>query len=331
MGTSVLVLAVGGSSVDRIVGLDGIRHDGVCGGNAFFSAAGAAIWLDPNAIAIATRHGDDFPPTCREGFESAGFDVAEVQVASGRSSHGFDARYDAEQIRTLTVEGETRNERNDVAAAWPFGTPTPELDPIVDMERLAGWPDLQGAHVAPIGLHATFENLEHLRSRTRWRQIDPGEESVAWSVDDRSRILADVDGYLPSQHEVGFARTGSWLELCRDVAARGPSVVAIRLGREGSFVFDRRSDRGALIPPVPVAPVDPTGAGDAYCGGFLAGMVLSGDAMVAALLATVAAAAAVESVGPVPATADLEIQRERLRWLSARTGQPIPVGIGGTS
>ena len=35
--------------------------------------------------------------------------------------------------------------------------------------------------------------------------------------------------------------------------------------------------------------VDPTGAGDAYCGGFIVGSLLSGSAVIAAACGTVAA------------------------------------------
>jgi len=47
-----------------------------------------------------------------------------------------------------------------------------------------------------------------------------------------------------------------------------------------------------------VSAVDPTGAGDAFCGGFLAGLMMLRDIAAAACLGTISASFAVESFGP---------------------------------
>ena len=59
-----------------------------------------------------------------------------------------------------------------------------------------------------------------------------------------------------------------------------------------------RSSACFHIPAVPLNLRDPTGAGDAYCGGFLAGLVATDDPLCAALCGTVSASFAVESFGP---------------------------------
>ena len=52
------------------------------------------------------------------------------------------------------------------------------------------------------------------------------------------------------------------------------------------------------VPALPVVAIDPTGAGDAFCGGFLAGLMRTGDAFAAACFGTVSASFAVEAFGP---------------------------------
>jgi len=46
--------------------------------------------------------------------------------------------------------------------------------------------------------------------------------------------------------------------------------------------------------------VDVTGAGNAYCGGLITGLIETGDIQRAASMATVSAAIAIEQVGPPP-------------------------------
>ena len=48
---------------------------------------------------------------------------------------------------------------------------------------------------------------------------------------------------------------------------------------------------------MPVDTVDTIGAGDAYCGGFLAGLVETGDPLEAGLRGTVSASFAVQGYG----------------------------------
>ena len=56
----------------------------------------------------------------------------------------------------------------------------------------------------------------------------------------------------------------------------------VKLGSEGVLVWDRASSRAVPVPAVPAETLDPTGAGDGFCGGVLAGLVETGDPLIAA-------------------------------------------------
>jgi sugar/nucleoside kinase (ribokinase family) len=75
----------------------------------------------------------------------------------------------------------------------------------------------------------------------------------------------------------------------------GPSVVAVKLGEAGSFV-DGPEWRG-YIPAFAVQVVDTTGAGDAYCGGFLAAVLAGRDLEDAGRFASAVGAMCVTAVG----------------------------------
>jgi sugar/nucleoside kinase (ribokinase family) len=67
-------------------------------------------------------------------------------------------------------------------------------------------------------------------------------------------------------------------EVLRFWAGLGPRAVAIRRGAHGSYVWDAEAPMAWHIPPLPVTVVDPTGAGNAYGGGWCVGWQRTRDA-----------------------------------------------------
>ena len=53
----------------------------------------------------------------------------------------------------------------------------------------------------------------------------------------------------------------------------GADLVVLKLGAEGSLAYRRADDTVARAAPARADIVDPTGSGDAFCGGFVAGLV----------------------------------------------------------
>jgi 2-dehydro-3-deoxygluconokinase len=90
----------------------------------------------------------------------------------------------------------------------------------------------------------------------------------------------------------------------------------IKRGEQGQALFDANNQSRWLIPAYPVRPVDVTGAGHVYCGGFVAAYGQHNDPIEAALSASAAASIAVEGVGisyPMEAMPGLvEARRNRL-------------------
>jgi ribokinase len=105
-------------------------------------------------------------------------------------------------------------------------------------------------------------------------------------------LLSLTDIVIPNQHELSLL--GGSEHLLR----RGPRAVIVTLGREGAMWFSATGS--TEIPPLPVEPVDTTGAGDAFCGAFCARLA-AGDPIGTALSwAAVAGALATTVAGAVP-------------------------------
>jgi ribokinase len=105
-------------------------------------------------------------------------------------------------------------------------------------------------------------------------------------------LLSLTDIVIPNQHEL------SLLGGSEDLLRRGPRAVIVTLGSEGAMWFSATGS--TEIPPLPVEPVDTTGAGDAFCGAFCARLA-AGDPIGTALSwAAVAGALATTVAGAVP-------------------------------
>lgn len=163
-----------------------------------------------------------------------------------------------------------------------------------------------GLHIAPSSIRAQRYLPEVARRHgVSVVSADPGERAM------RPRLmpyveamLAQVDVFLPSVQEVGslfhdepakvdVQQCAAWF------AERGPRVVVLKLGSDGALVHERSSRRFWRVPALPVRVVDVTGAGDAFCGGFMADFIAHGDPVRAAIAGAVAASLAIQDYGPL--------------------------------
>ena len=128
--------------------------------------------------------------------------------------------------------------------------------------------------------------------------LDPHDEYIQGAEATLFDLLGLVDLFLPSRLEAAllFGRDAPE-EAARAFAARGPRAVVVKLGADGCLVYGHGQAAPVHVPAVPVEAVDPTGAGDAFCGAFGASYARSKDLLDAACRATVAASFVVEHRG----------------------------------
>ncbi|MBU1492785.1 MAG: ribokinase [Actinobacteria bacterium] len=91
-----------------------------------------------------------------------------------------------------------------------------------------------------------------------------------------TRVLARVDVLIPNRTELAVL-TGSPEPRTVEDAARlastieGPRAVIVTLGADGALLVE--GGEAVHVPAVPVEPIDPTGAGDAFCAGVADALV----------------------------------------------------------
>ena len=139
---------------------------------------------------------------------------------------------------------------------------------------------------------------------------------------DFDAALAAADIVKPSRAALaGLVEGDSDEALARALAERtGAQVVVLTLGERGSVVF---ADAAAVrVPAAKVRAVDTTGAGDAFLGGFLAGLHAGLGFADAARLGNACGAACCEQLGAFPEQP--ERARARVLELHATLGGSVP-------
>lgn len=140
---------------------------------------------------------------------------------------------------------------------------------------------------------AAFKGAQIARKAKRLVSYDPNIRLKLWPISTARSVvnytLGIVDICLPSLEDAKIM-TGraSPDEAAEAILKRGPEVVALKLGSKGCLVRSRNEK--FKVPGFEVDVVDTTGAGDAFDGAFLAGLVEGRELKEASRFANAAAA-----------------------------------------
>lgn len=86
--------------------------------------------------------------------------------------------------------------------------------------------------------------------------------------------------------------------MAEAVAGYGCEIIVIKRGEGGQMLYDAAARTRWEVTAYPSRMVDPTGAGDAFCGGFLSGYRRTYDPLEAMLYGNISASLVVEGNGP---------------------------------
>jgi 2-dehydro-3-deoxygluconokinase len=198
---------------------------------------------------------------------------------------------------------------------------------IVDVDRAATdgvFVDARWLHLTGItpalstdAHHAARQAVELARTLDLTVSFDVNLRRRLWSDDEAAPIVRkfaeNADVVLGSPDELAVV-TGLTTEdpetLASAVLALGPSMVVVKLGHGGA-VGAERGGRPISLPALPVGTVlDPVGAGDGFCAGFIAARLEGADLATALRTGNACGAAAVAAVGDLTGLPDsVEVAR----------------------
>lgn len=314
----VRLFTAGGMIIDNVVSADGTVHRETLGGNGVYSAAGARLWLDDVGI-VAVVPGN-YPAQWIQALRDAGIDTDGVSARDEdvTCSEWFFYSSDGSRADRLYAEPGTFEAMGFVgdhldprqAVAFETGLrarPVAGLDfaafrrlhPVRTADVPAAYRQAIGVHLAPNRPAAQIAMVQDLHQPGRRITLDPGSHAAELMEAALSGWLPLLDAVLPSEKELRVMVPGSSnLEGLAQLRRAGACVAVVKLAAAGAMLDAGAPPGPTTVPIISVQAVDPTGAGDAFCGGFLAGLVATADPVCAAICGTVSASFAVESFGP---------------------------------
>jgi sugar/nucleoside kinase (ribokinase family) len=284
--------------IDDIVFHDGRTLMGVLGGGGPQTAFGMKLWAT-GGVGLCGGVGMDFPAEAQTWLDTMGIDSAGLRRDPAHNS------LRAWQI----IEADGR--RTQVWRTQGATIPT-HLALTPDQVTAPYW-SARGFH---FGVHPESPNLrimQALQAHGVTVSVEPFREASRPLADAELRVLlTSCTIFSPNLVEAEtLVGSGEPMTLLRRLTEAGASIVALRMGAEGSLVHRAATGETHYIPAVKTTVVDPVGAGNAYCGALLVGWQETGDLRRAGLYASVAASFLVEQYGLPAPRADLRIEAAR--------------------
>jgi sugar/nucleoside kinase (ribokinase family) len=247
------------------VGLDDVKTpfgavEGVLGGAASYFALSAALYDPVDCVAVV---GADFPQRYLDELHARRIDTAGVRIVPGQTFRwGGEYHLDMNTRDTLFTE------------LGVFADFHPEVP-----EAYRGAPLVFLANIQPA------LQLDVLRQTAgdavKLRALDTMNLWIATARADLDAVVRGVDVVLIAEEEARqYAGTPSLRAAARTILGMGPKMLVVKQGSYGALLFGADGSFFAA-PAYPLEEVrDPTGAGDAFAGGFLGylGQRLSGGA-----------------------------------------------------
>jgi len=312
------LVTVGGLTIDNVIAADGTVALARVGGNAAYSGVGARCFV--GGVGLVSMAVASFPQETLDRLEANGLSLEGVVRRPERLRYADWFVYDEagdrlEHLRSLPGDlaaagfDATRLTREEVArwVALLRAGPGPDepsysqfrhAHPMSVAQVPARYRAARGVHLAPSRIDVVAAMAEHFAPTGMTVTLDPGWQLARTPLDELAPLLARVDAFLPSAVELASLLPDTGIdEALRVLSGLTRGTAAVKLGPSGARVWDRAHGVSVAVPALKVAAVDPTGAGDSWSGGFLAGLVETGDPVRAAAYGAVAAARIVTRFG----------------------------------
>lgn len=239
------VLVVGSVALDSVETPAG-GVDRVVGGSATFFSAAASLLTGVRVVGVV---GDDYPLDRLRFLQERDVDLTGLARVPGKSFF-WAGRYHAGLRERTTL----------ATRLGVFATFNPVVPP--------AFRDSETVFLGNIDPVLQLGVLDQVRS-PRLVAADTMNFWIDGARDALTEVLARIDILFVNDEEaVQLARGGDVARAAAWIRDRGPGLVVVKQGDQGATLFADGWTFSCPAYPVPVV-VDPTGAGDAFAGGFL--------------------------------------------------------------
>ena len=306
----------------------------VAGGDVLYAAGGLLPW-DGN-VGLVSRVGEDFPRPWLKDIQGRGLDIGGIEILERsldlRAFRAYGENFDVTHgspVSQFARRGLTFPKvllgYQDPSEMEPDPRAPDILSPVATAIPI-DYRDARAVHLCPLD----FVTHNHLTTAfggglVGTLTLDPSPAYMIPSFfRDLRVIVTRLTAFLPSEEELRglfWGQTHDLWEMAAAVGEYGCDIIVIKRGGHGQSILDVKGKHRWEIPAYPARSADPTGVGDAFCGGFLAGFRKTYDPVQAALRGNVSASLKLEGSGafypldilPGLAEARLNVLRDLVR------------------
>jgi len=308
----------------------------VIGGNLVYTAVGLRLWQ--SGAGLVARIGEDYPHSWLEKLVDFGFDRRGIKVLP----ENFDLRF-----FTAYTDPVTRTHDSPISHFARLGIPFPKSllgysysQPGLDSRTRptdlsirpndipADYLDATAAHICALDFfsHTILPSALH-RGNISTITLEPSAgymNPTFWN--DIPLVVRGLTAFIVGEEKVRNlfqGRSDDIWEMAEALADYGCEMIVVKMGARGQYVFVHDNRTRWMIPAYPARITNPSGAGDAFCGGFLAGYRTTYDPLAAALHGSISASMVVEGDFPfyaldsMPGLASMRLESLRDRILKA--------------
>ena len=224
------------------------EHSDLLGGSASYAAVGASFFSPVRLVGIV---GNDFPEEEMNELTKRGVQLNGLEIIPDKKSFFWSGKYHLDMNTRDTLV-------TDLNVLADFDPKVPE--------------EYQGSEFLMLGNlmpALQISVINQLRTRPKLIVLDTMNFWIENTPDDLKKVLPMIDVLMINDSEARqLSSEFSMVRAAKKVLDMGPKFLIIKKGEHGALLF--HENHVFFAPALPLEDVfDPTGAGDAFAGGFI--------------------------------------------------------------
>lgn len=301
----------GNVAADWILPIQGKSVEGVLGGSLPYAAAGLKVW--DSDLGLISKISRDFPQELENQVKAQGVDTTGI----ARSDDDFEyRRFFAYCANDQPLEQSPISVYSDLNLNFPkklLGFSMPRTQ--VDERKILPLDSIRNSEI-PIRYfeassllcckssylnHLTISTILQQGSITTFALDSCSSYMVPAFINDLNILLKGITIFFTSEKQLQalfFNKTNDIWEMADELIGFGAEIVVVKRGSQGQLLRASSPSARWQIPAYPARVADPTGCGDSYCGGFMAGYHKTYDPLESCLYGNISASLCLECSTP---------------------------------
>jgi ribokinase len=273
------------------------------GGSPLYAAAGFRVW--ESGVGLVGRVGNNYPREWLDHCESRGIDAGGIKILDHpvevREFRAYTESFELSRINPVSQFARREMTFPKSLLGYQPDKPFDESLRLLITDIPNASLQARAAYLCPMDLMTQAQMIAGLkRGMAHTFILDPVPATMTPTKRRELPLLHGITAFLTSQEEARNlfqAETHDLWEMAEALSLYGMEYVVIKCGARGQLLYIASNKKKYEVPAYPARLADPTGAGDAFGGGFMAGFCKNYDPLEGVLHGNVSASLKLEGSG----------------------------------